>query len=103
VKSNRNITQAEIAAEKASFKTGQLILAYQCYDCSTFPIGHAESQRLSTLSRKWSPPIYRGNAGKILRATPASAFGWKLDSGSLKYGIGSLGFRSFCNVAIFTI
>jgi hypothetical protein len=38
----RSSAQAEIAAENASRKTGELIIAYQCYDCSAFHIGHAD-------------------------------------------------------------
>ena len=41
----RTITQAEIAAEKASYRSGELILAYQCYDCLHFHIGHADQSQ----------------------------------------------------------
>ncbi|WP_263367966.1 hypothetical protein [Edaphobacter bradus] len=40
-----SITLAETAAEKASYKTGELILAYQCYDCLRFHIGHADASQ----------------------------------------------------------
>jgi hypothetical protein len=51
----RSFARAEIAAEKASHKTGELILAYQCYDCSAFHIGHAdESQKI--VRRPPDPP-----------------------------------------------
>ena len=33
---------AETAAEKASLKTGELIIAYECPDCHKFHIGHAD-------------------------------------------------------------
>jgi len=43
----RNWRQAEKVAERRSLKTGELIIAYQCFDCSQFHIGHAdESQRI---------------------------------------------------------
>ena len=33
---------AEEKAQKASLKTGDLIIAYECYDCKKFHIGHAD-------------------------------------------------------------
>ncbi len=42
-----SIVVAEQVAEKASCRTGELIIAYQCYDCMRFHIGHAdESQKI---------------------------------------------------------
>lgn len=39
--------RAESRAQKVSGKTGELIIAYQCYDCGKFHIGHAdESQKI---------------------------------------------------------
>lgn len=39
--------RAESRAQKVSGMTGELIIAYQCYDCGKFHIGHAdESQKI---------------------------------------------------------
>ena len=39
--------KAEKRAEKASIRTGDLIIAYECYDCGKFHIGHADlSQKI---------------------------------------------------------
>jgi hypothetical protein len=39
--------RAEEKAEKASLKTGDLIVAYECFDCGKFHIGHADlSQKI---------------------------------------------------------
>lgn len=39
--------KAEERAEKASLRTGDLIVAYQCYECGRFHIGHADrSQKI---------------------------------------------------------
>jgi hypothetical protein len=39
--------RAEEKAEKASLKTGDLIIAYECFDCGKFHIGHADlSQKI---------------------------------------------------------
>lgn len=46
----RSIAKAEIEAERASAKTGDLILAYTCCDCSQVNIGHADlSQQLARI------------------------------------------------------
>jgi hypothetical protein len=37
--------KAEERAEKASLRTGDLIIAYQCYDCGKFHIGHADQSQ----------------------------------------------------------
>lgn len=37
---------AEIAADKASQRTGELIIAYECPDCHKFHIGHADKSQL---------------------------------------------------------
>lgn len=43
-----SMRKAEIQAERASAKTGDLIIAYACFDCGMFHIGHADlSQRLA--------------------------------------------------------
>jgi hypothetical protein len=43
----RSAAIAEKIAEKQSNKTGELIIAYRCYDCSWFHIGHAdEAQKI---------------------------------------------------------
>lgn len=42
-----NMEASRKIAEKQSNKTGELIIAYQCFDCSWFHIGHAdESQKI---------------------------------------------------------
>ena len=38
----RTFAQAEPVAERASRKTGELILAYTCFDCGRIHIGHAD-------------------------------------------------------------
>ncbi len=55
-----SITQAEIAAEKASYRTGELILAYQCYDCLRFHIGHADQSQKRLRRIADPPPIPSG-------------------------------------------
>ncbi|MBB5343393.1 KH domain-containing protein [Tunturibacter empetritectus] len=46
----RSLAEAEIEAERASKKTGELILAYTCYDCGRFNVGHADlSQQLARI------------------------------------------------------
>jgi hypothetical protein len=41
----RTWKQAEKIAEKQSNKTGELIIAYQCFECSWFHIGHADKSQ----------------------------------------------------------
>ena len=44
----RNLTVAERNAEQASARAGALVIAYQCLDCGSFHIGHADlAQRLA--------------------------------------------------------
>jgi hypothetical protein len=44
----RSLNQAAIQAERASSRTGELIIAYTCFDCGAFHIGHADlSQQLA--------------------------------------------------------
>jgi len=44
------MAQAEIQAERASKVTGELIIAYICFDCGMFHIGHADlSQQLARI------------------------------------------------------
>jgi hypothetical protein len=38
----RSLNQAAIQAERASSRTGELIIAYTCFDCGAFHIGHAD-------------------------------------------------------------
>ena len=38
----RSLARAEIEAERASRKTGELILAYTCCDCGSAHVGHAD-------------------------------------------------------------
>lgn len=37
---------AEMAAEKASLETGELIIAYECVDCQKYHIGHADRSQI---------------------------------------------------------
>ncbi len=47
-----DISTAEVRAEQASRKAGELIVAYECPDCSRFHIGHGDlSQRLARQPR----------------------------------------------------
>jgi hypothetical protein len=44
----RSMEQAEIEAERSSMSTGELIIAYECYDCGNIHIGHADlSQQIA--------------------------------------------------------
>ena len=44
----KNLKEAARRAEEQSFKCGELIIAYECYDCRKFHIGHAdESQKIA--------------------------------------------------------
>jgi hypothetical protein len=44
----RSLNQAAVQAERASSRTGELIIAYTCFDCGAFHIGHADlSQQLA--------------------------------------------------------
>ena len=44
----RTMARAELEAERASKRTGELIIAYTCFDCRLFHIGHADlSQQLA--------------------------------------------------------
>ena len=46
----RTMKQAEIRAERASKSTGELIIAYTCFDCRMIHIGHADlSQQLARI------------------------------------------------------
>jgi hypothetical protein len=48
----RSASRAEIQAEKASKKSGDLIIAYKCFDCGFFHIGHADrSQQIVRIPR----------------------------------------------------
>lgn len=42
----RKPAKADEAALKASLKTGELIISYQCYDCGRWHIGHADETQL---------------------------------------------------------
>jgi hypothetical protein len=43
----RRITIAEKVAQRDSERTGELIIAYQCFDCGRFHVGHADhSQKI---------------------------------------------------------
>lgn len=41
----RRITIAERVAQRDSERTGELIVAYQCYDCGHFHVGHADQSQ----------------------------------------------------------
>ena len=42
----RKASKADAAAMKASLKTGELIVSYQCYDCGRWHIGHADEAQV---------------------------------------------------------
>jgi hypothetical protein len=47
----RSLKQAAVQAELASNRTGELIIAYTCFDCGVFHIGHADlSQYLANVA-----------------------------------------------------
>lgn len=49
----RNLTIAAENAQIASEKSGHLIIAYKCYDCGSFHIGHADkSQKIVNEKRE---------------------------------------------------
>ncbi len=46
----RTMARAELEAERASQRTGELIIAYTCFDCREIHIGHADfSQQLARI------------------------------------------------------
>lgn len=45
---------AESVAQKISIRTGELLIAYQCFDCNRFHVGHADRSQI----------IVRENASK---------------------------------------
>ncbi len=48
---------ADEMAEKASRKTGELIISYQCYDCGRWHIGHADKSQLAARSLLPGEPL----------------------------------------------
>jgi hypothetical protein len=38
--------KADLAAERASRKSGELIISYQCFDCGNWHIGHADQTQI---------------------------------------------------------
>ena len=42
----RKASKADVAAMKASLKTNELIVSYQCYDCGRWHIGHADEAQV---------------------------------------------------------
>jgi hypothetical protein len=42
----RNPNIADELARRASLKTGELIISYQCYDCGKWHIGHADLSQI---------------------------------------------------------
>jgi hypothetical protein len=42
----KTITMAEKVAQRDSSRTGDLIIAYQCFDCGRFHVGHADRSQL---------------------------------------------------------
>jgi hypothetical protein len=42
----RNPRKADEAARRASIKSGELIISYQCYDCRQWHIGHADPSQI---------------------------------------------------------
>jgi hypothetical protein len=48
---------ADEMAEKASRKTGELIISYKCYDCGRWHIGHADKTQLAARNLKPGEPL----------------------------------------------
>lgn len=42
----RQAKHADEAAQRASLKTGELIISYQCYECLKWHIGHADQSQI---------------------------------------------------------
>ena len=51
----RKATLAEQDARRASQKSGDLIIAYQCYDCGWWHIGHADASQIAARQRVGKP------------------------------------------------
>jgi hypothetical protein len=45
-RSYRKATLADAAAQRASTRTGELIISYQCYECLQWHIGHADKSQI---------------------------------------------------------
>jgi hypothetical protein len=56
---------AEMAAEKASLVTGDLIIAYKCVDCRKFHIGHADLAQ-TIVRRPPDPPKEKSPADVVI-------------------------------------
>ncbi len=71
-------SSATIAAEKASKRTGELIIAYQCPDCGSYHIGHADlAQRLAREVHVDLPCQYCGGVIPEFKKEKAARFGSK--------------------------
>jgi len=61
----RRITIAEKVAARDSQRTGELIIAYQCFDCLRFHVGHADqSQQIARQHRGFSLPTTCPHCGE---------------------------------------
>lgn len=58
----RSAAQADALAEKASKKTGGLIISYQCFECGGWHIGHADKSQIA--ARKLSQNTRCLNCGE---------------------------------------
>lgn len=66
----RTMARAEIEAERASKRTGELILAYTCFSCRRVHIGHADlSQQLARVPHV-ARPCQRCQAERGREVTP---------------------------------
>jgi hypothetical protein len=67
----RRADSADWAAQRASKRTGELIISYKCYDCGGWHIGHADAAQIAAREALSKPicaicdkPIPEGRLGK---------------------------------------
>ena len=67
-------TQAEVFASRASARTGELILAYECPECGKFHIGHADRAQLIVRGDRCAPACQQcGESIPLARREKATA------------------------------
>jgi len=72
----RKPAKADEAAMKASLKTGELIISYQCYDCERWHIGHADETQVLARRQALNPLcIICGKEISEIRRTRARSSG----------------------------
>jgi hypothetical protein len=65
---------ADEAAQRASIKTGELIISYQCYECRQWHIGHADKSQILARTIPWRPDlraVLEPNPRRTSRQRPA--------------------------------